>query len=396
MGGAMAANVSAYLYHLIVGRILGPVAYGELAALLALFFILNVPSSVLQTISVKFFSSLRARNEHGQIRTLFVKTTFVTLALEGIFLVLLMPFFRIISEFLQIKDSSYLFYLYLTVSVYMVSIVPMSVLQAYQKFPEVAVFTNIGMFIRLVLSVFAAQFGVGLTLIANLISNCLSYIGYFFPLKFIFRYTASPLLLSKKAVAKYSIPAFVATLCITLLYSIDVVLVKHFFDPHQAGIYSSLSVLGKVIFFASNAVGFVVFPMIAERRELKKKIDGLVIVALSFVGGVSGVLTILYFIFPSFVVRILFGNAFDEAIPFLGFFGIFLSFFSLSSILSNIYLAIGNTKFSFFMLLASVTQILGIFIFHETLLQVIMINSVITGVLFVSLLLYYPYGKRFN
>ena len=80
----------------------------------------------------------------------------------------------------------------------MVSIVPMSVLQAYQKFPEVAVFTNIGMFIRLVLSVFAAQFGVGLTLIANLISNCLSYIGYFFPLKFIFRYTASPLLLSKK------------------------------------------------------------------------------------------------------------------------------------------------------------------------------------------------------
>ena len=58
MGGAMAANVSAYLYHLIVGRILGPVAYGELAALLALFFILNVPSSVLQTISVKFFPHL--------------------------------------------------------------------------------------------------------------------------------------------------------------------------------------------------------------------------------------------------------------------------------------------------------------------------------------------------
>ena len=173
-------------------------------------------------------------------------------------------------------------------------------------------------------------------------------------------------------------------------------LVKHFFDPHQAGIYSSLSVLGKVIFFASNAVGFVVFPMIAERRELKKKIVGLTIVALSFVGGVSGVLTILYFLFPSFVVRILFGNAFDEAIPYLGFFGIFLSFFSLSSILSNIYLAIGNTKFSLFMVLASVAQILGIFLYHETLLQVILINSVVSGVLFVSLLLYYPYGKRFN
>ena len=58
--------------------------------------------------------------------------------------------------------------------------------------------------------------------------------------------------------------------------------------------------------------------MIAERRELKKKIDGLVIVALLCRRRLRSI-NHPYFIFPSFVVRILFGNAFDEAILFLGF-----------------------------------------------------------------------------
>jgi O-antigen/teichoic acid export membrane protein len=181
-----------------------------------------------------------------------------------------------------------------------------------------------------------------------------------------------------------------------LLYSADVVLVKHFFDPHLAGIYSSLSVLGKVIFFASNAIGFVVFPMLAEKRELRQKTDELVKMSLVFVGCVSGILTSVYFLFPSTVVRILFGNSFDEAIPYLGYFGIFLSFFSLSSILTNIFLAIGNRKFSLLLLAASIAQIIGISIFHSTLKQVIVTNSLITVILFFSLLIYYPHGKKYD
>jgi len=74
-GGTMIANVLAYLYHLVVGRILGPVGYGELAALISIFYILNSPSIVVQNILVKFFSQLKAKRDYGQAKRLFLRIT---------------------------------------------------------------------------------------------------------------------------------------------------------------------------------------------------------------------------------------------------------------------------------------------------------------------------------
>src|SRR6185369_17848893 len=71
-GGTMGANVLGYAYHLVVGRILGPIGYGELAALISIFYIINAPATVLLNIMVKFFSQLKAKGEYGEAKQLFV------------------------------------------------------------------------------------------------------------------------------------------------------------------------------------------------------------------------------------------------------------------------------------------------------------------------------------
>src|SRR3990167_3803471 len=73
--GSTAANLSGWLYHLFVGRILGPEKYAELSALFALFYILNVLTGVIQVTLVKFFSILKARGDYGQANALFWKMT---------------------------------------------------------------------------------------------------------------------------------------------------------------------------------------------------------------------------------------------------------------------------------------------------------------------------------
>ena len=60
--GSMLANVGAYAYHVLVGRLLGPVIYGEFSALLSLFYIINIGSGVVQTILAKFFHSFEREN----------------------------------------------------------------------------------------------------------------------------------------------------------------------------------------------------------------------------------------------------------------------------------------------------------------------------------------------
>ena len=169
--GSMSANVAGWLYHVFVGRILGAEGYGELAALLSLFYILNVPSGVVQTILVKFFSVLKASNEQGQAKRLIRVATVKILLAEGIGMFILLVFSRGIASFLHIESLWYVVWLYLIFATFIVSIVNGSAIQGFQLFTASSVLVTIGMTLRLVLGAVFAYLGVGWTLVSNIFSN---------------------------------------------------------------------------------------------------------------------------------------------------------------------------------------------------------------------------------
>ncbi|HLD25132.1 MAG TPA: oligosaccharide flippase family protein [Patescibacteria group bacterium] len=394
MGGSMVANVLAYLYHLIVGRILGPQGYGELAALLSLFYILNVPSTVVQTILTKFFSILKATDKLGEAKYLFFRSLWMILSLSFIGLGAVALSVDAVAGFLHIESKANFYWLYIIFALYFVGMVPLSFLAAYQRFFAQSALTALGMSLRLVFAVFAAPFGVALTLISNILANIITFIAYLVPLRFLFKTQARVLTLSRSRTIGYSVPTLVTTLAIAALYNQDVLLVKHFFSPTQAGIYSSLSVLGKVIFYASSAITFVLFPVISERKELKHGHTRLVGAALLFVAGLSSILTLFYFLFPTFVVRVLYGSSFDEAIPYVGLFGVFISLFTLDNILFSICLAIEKVKVWMIGLTAAIVQFALIWTYHTSLQTVIIANCIVAGVLLIALLVYYAYARE--
>lgn len=394
MGGSMVSNVLAYLYHLIVGRILGPSLYGELAALLSLFYILNVPSSVVQTILTKFFSVLRARNSSGEVKSLFISSLkgIAVLSFIGFGVVALGA--QVVASFLHIESKSSLYWLYGTFSLYFIGMVPLSVLAAYQKFVAQQVITLVGMAARLLLAVFAAPYGVAWTLASNVFANIISLVASVAPLRFLLEVESRPVTLLKSRAMSYSVPTLITTLAIAALYNQDVLLVKHFFSPIDAGIYSSLSVLGKVIYYASSAITFVLFPVISERNELQRGHTRLVSVSLLFVAGLSGVLTALYFLFPRFVVHLLYGESYEAAVPYVGMFGVFISFFTLDNMLFSICLAAEKTKVWVLGLGAAIAQFGIIWLYHPSIPSIITANTVVASGLFVALLLYYTHEKQ--
>lgn len=392
--GAMLTNVTSYLYHVAVGRILGPVGYGELAALISIFYILNAPSAVLQNIVVKFFSTLKAKHQDNQAKNLLLFITKFTFILEIVCFIVLIPFVGMMAKYLNITHVSYLVYLYFIFALSLLGILNVSVLQGYQKFVQMTAITNLSNGLRLIFGIIGAFFGVGWALIANIGSNLIGYLAAFVPLKGLLHLKPSKVTISAKSAFLYSVPTFLALLAVTALYSQDVVLVKHFFNAQTAGVYSSISVLGKIIFFASSSIGFVAFPMLAERKTLNKPYHSIVFSSLAVVAFISLGLTIGYFAFPLFIVKVLFGRAFLGAIPYLGAFGLFMSFYSLSNLFTTMYLALEKTSVWIFVIAAAVTQIITINLYHSTLSVVIRNNTLIVGGLFVALLLYYPYATR--
>lgn len=392
--GSMLANFGAYLYHLLIGRILGPQYYGELAALLSIFNILNVPSTTLQTILVKYFSELKAKKRFDEIKWLLLFATRGVFILEFLSFILIIPFLSRIASFLQIGHSEYFIWVYLVFASFLISTINGSVLQALQLFKESTIIVNLGMLLRVVLGVIFAYFGVGWVLISNIFSNSLSYLFSFYPIRFIFRLKSQRFNLSRRHLLAYSIPTFITGLGITSLYSQDVILVKHYFNPETAGIYSSLSVLGRIIFFATTAISFVIFPVIAEYKENQKSYQRLALIALAAVSFVSFGITLLYFLWPKLFVDLLFGRAFLGAVPYMGPFGVFISFFSLSSLIVTMCLAAGRTLVWIFVSIAAVSQIALISFFHNSLYTITLNNILVSGSLFAALLLYFVYAQR--
>lgn len=394
LSGTMVANILAYVYHLVMGRMLGPVGYGELAALISIFYVLNAPSSVVQNILVKFFSGLKAKHDYGQAKRLFLRITRLLIIIQIALFVLLLPFVTMVGEFLHIADNINLIWLYLMFAMFLFTVINISVLQAFQQFFAITVINAIGGVLRLALGAIGAIFGVGWALFGNVVAAIVGYLATFIPLKTLLAEKEKIITISPISALYYSVPACIAVICITALYSQDVVLVKHFFSPEDAGIYSSLSVLGKIIFFASSALGAVAFPILAEYREVGKPYGKIVAMALGTVAIISFSITALYFLFPQFVVSMLFGQGFVQAGTYLGTFGLFISFFTLSYLLTTMYLAIGKTNIWFIVAASAIAQIALISLYHDSLADVIRNNAYLAGGLFVALLLYYPYATR--
>jgi len=390
MAGSMVANIGAYLYHLVMGRLLGPSGYGELSSLLSIFYIFTVPLNVGTIVLVKFISSMKAHGELGQVRTLFVKVTKACLVGSIVFLPVIIFASPFISSFLHIQSTILFILVYSIFVISLVTVIATSALQGYQKFLWVSMFGAGSIILKLLVSIPAVRFGVYGALCAMVGSSLVMYLLYFLPLRFIFQVKeASALTITPREAIRYAVPSLFIILGMTSLYSTDVILVRHFFPGYEAGLYASLAVLGKIIFYASSAIAVVIFPVLSERTAKGEKGTKLIFIALAGVTAVSIAITLLYVAFPQFIIRMFFGSSYIQAAPLLGLFGIFLMLYSMGNMLTMIFMALGKVKMWLLPVLCALIQIIGIIIYHTSLTSVILVNAASCLILVLSLLGYY-------
>jgi O-antigen/teichoic acid export membrane protein len=188
-------------------------------------------------------------------------------------------------------------------------------------------------------------------------------------------------------VYQYLSPVAITLLCFMLLTNIDMILVKHFFAPVEAGYYSIAQMVGKITLFLPIPVVMVMFPKLTslegqERRALSTLRLSLIIVASLCI---ATVLASLFF--PSLIVRILSGKLYPECIPLVRFFSINMTFFSLTYLLLHYHLSTHRKRFLYILIFFTLTQIGLIGLFHNTLTQVLFVMSVVSVCLFIVNLL---------
>lgn len=122
------------LYHFFMVRYLPPIEYGNLNAVMALFMVISVPASTVQTTVTKFVSSFKVLNRYDRVRKL-LRHLLLLMSIAGvaIFLLILLGS-SYLSSFFQFNSQGLIILLGMILLFAMVIPVPWGGLQGLQKF----------------------------------------------------------------------------------------------------------------------------------------------------------------------------------------------------------------------------------------------------------------------
>lgn len=391
--GTMAANVSNYLFHLLMGRFLGPVNYGVLASIVSILYYLMVPTTTIAVIVMKFTAEYEIEGNRGKTHSLFVRLTKQLLAISAVIFVVMAAASPLIASFLNFDSVVPILLVSAVILVTYVLPINRGIMQGQQKFGTLSVNLILETVIKLAVGIALvfAGFAVNGAVIGIVLAMAVAYAFSFLPLRKIFSETSAGIA-SLREVWTYSVPVFVTLLCLNSYYSIDIILVKHFLPAVDAGHYSGLSILGKIVVFASLAIVGVMFPIVAGKHKAEERHGHILGYTLGMVGLVSGAIVASYAVAPELLIKILFGVKYLPVAPYLAIFGASMFMLSISGALANYFLAINKTFFIYIMGAAAIIQTALLWFFHGSLGTIVNVMVGVMAALLVSLTAYYYFA----
>lgn len=384
--GANLTNVLNYFYHLIMGRMLGPVNYSELAVLISLIGLLGIIPAAFNPVVVKFVSAAKEQLEIAGLIHYFSRLVITLTVVITLIFITVTPF---LSSFLKIDNPILILTAILSFSFMFLAILNRGVLQGLLRFKQILIINTAENGIKLLGGVLLVYLGLSVFGAVSAFATAV-ILGWYLSKQFITDYNGKypEQQFNNPQIIRYAIPVLFQSIAFTSIYSMDVILVKHFFEAHQAGIYAALSTLGKIIFFGAGPITTVMFPLVSKRHSRGEKYLKIFCYSFTLTVILSLGVLVIYWLFPRLTINMLFGSEYLEGADYLVKFAIFIMLFTLSYLLTHFYLSLNKVKIVILPLTAALAQTIGIILFHDSLGTVINVSIVVTAILFCSLLLY--------
>jgi O-antigen/teichoic acid export membrane protein len=374
----MVLNLGGFAFHAVASRRIGVVDYGILYALISASTILAVPASLAAPVIARFAAEFRVLHDDRHIRRLVVDIVRFFGVLGLAYLTVSTLVMRSAGAFLHAPGWSVPL-VALIGGTLLLSGVLRAVAQGTQdfagfarsciadgisKFAGVLVLTAVGFALfGGVVGFFCGAIGgavaIAMTLFARYgaVADCTIHYDW-------------------RRIAVSGLGAAAITLAGALIGSADVILVKHFFDADQAGIYSAASLGGKVLLYFVGFVPTILLPQATERHVRGERTrDALMMsVGTLLVISVAGLIGLKFF--GIVLLHALVGHAFDGAEPLLLPYSIAMMFLALSSVLGSYGIATHRIAFAAPLLLGVVGTLAAVGFAHGSLEQVVHVVAI--------------------
>jgi len=398
--GSTIANVFNLFFNLFMGSNLTVEGFGILASTVSLMGLIAIPAgSIIPTI-VSFAGSHFAKEDYGSVKALSLRIIKPLLSVSLIILLCFIVFASSIGDFFKIYDQSIILIVGVTSALAYIGVIINGLLQARLSFKFISFSNIISTMSKLAIGIILVFLGFNAkgAIWAIFISGIIPSIIGFIYLKFVWvSKVNNKSRINFKKILSYGIPSSLATLGMMALISTDILLVKHYFDPLQAGIYAGLSLVGKIIFFLTAPVGGVMFPLIVKKQAKNESYNNIFKMAVAIVFIPSVFISAFYFLYPDLSINFIIKNEmYRSESGLLGLFGVFITTYSLITLFVYYFLSIKKTNVYIPVLFAAISQLLLITFYHSSLLTVITISLLVELALLAVLVIYYIkiYGEH--
>lgn len=367
-------SVFSYLFQFLSARSLSVSEYSELVSLFSLSVIIGTIMLVFTNGTTKLVAEIKSINYPIRISNFFFSLMKLVLLTTVIVFIGMIVFQNQIGSYLNISNKNLIYIFAIAVILGNINSALGPVLQGLQRFKAFSFYNIFNSFAKFLVAVIVLYFGLTVieTFWGLVISTIVSIAVGAILLKKNLRLNLKAFDNEDiKTLAKYSIGSILILAGLNFLQNNDIILVKHYFDANLAGIYASLTVIGRIVFFAASPVAIVMLPICAERYKHGGDVVKPFLISISISALIASSVSLAYWLFPKLIIGILFGEKYTVSAPYLPLFGLFMLFYTILYVVGMFFISISKFKQGSLMLIGAGIQIIGIYYFHENLYQVI-------------------------
>ncbi|MBL7560203.1 oligosaccharide flippase family protein [Olleya sp. YSTF-M6] len=393
MLSVLAVNGGNYLYNLILGRVLGPAQFADAAVLITFLLVLSFVAMTFQLVTAKFSVIFENETFANFVAKIYKHATIVGLGFGALII--------IFAKQLQIvfnTSSSSMFTIFgIGVPLYFLMSVNRGVFQGKKEFKFLSITYQAEMLSRLVIT-------LGLIFLFNMQSSVVIAIGILIsfgfgliPFKFknlkFKNILAIDATQSKQVRSFFIITAFYELTQIIINNS-DILLVKHYFDSYDAGLYASLALIGRIVYFIAWMFVMLLLPTVVQLKKEGKATAPILFKYVGYIAGIATVIVIGCALFPKTAITILFGDSYLAMAPLLWKYALATGLFAISNIFAYYYLSLDRYIPVVISGVFGMLQMGLVIFFHDSLEQVVHMQIIAMSLLLVIQISFFVFDSK--
>lgn len=389
MISSLLVNGGNYLYNLVLGRFLGPEKFADAAILITLLLVLSFVAMTFQLVTAKF-SVLFEKT----IFKTFIANTYKTAAIVGILLGALVILFSIELQIFFKTSSSNLFVVFgIGVPFYFIMSVNRGLFQGKKELISLSITYQLEMISRLLITfslLYFFQIESSILIAIGILGSFLFGLIPFKKPKISFSKFIKLENVHAKLVRNFFIITAFYELTQIIINNSDILLVKHYFNAYDAGLYASLALIGRVVYFVAWMFVMLLLPEVVQLKKDGKATLPILLKYVGYIGAIAITIIVGCALFPNQIIQILFGDGYLEIGSLLWKYALATGIFAISNIFAYYYLSLDKYIPVIFSGIFGMLQIVLVVLFHNSLTQVVHVQIIAMFVLlFVQLLFFF-------